>query len=140
MLKNKIIILTAIFINYLIVYSFATPSCSPESYYSNPDRSLQEWIEISDWTVKVRITEIHHKWIPYENCYTEDMTKCNQRDAGTFKSEILNIMKGNQTEIKLVPCYCSKELPDKLGIYIFYGSEDGCYDGYEPIEGFIADE
>ena len=99
----------------------------------NSTRSLQEWIEVSDWAAKVKIIKINHKRVPFENCNMEDKTKCAQRDDGNFKAEILEITKGNWAikRIKLSPKYCSKELPDKLGIYIFYGSKDSGYDGYE---------
>ena len=124
--------------NFLIVHSYATKPCSSQSYYSNSARSLQEWIEASGWVAKVKIAKIDHKWVPWENCYIEDKTKCNRRDDGTLKVEILDIIKGNHDVkgFKLKPNYCSKELPDKVGIYIFYGSENGIYDGYEFIRDY----
>jgi L,D-peptidoglycan transpeptidase YkuD (ErfK/YbiS/YcfS/YnhG family) len=130
------ILITLIFINFFITSVSATQSCSDQSYYNHSERSLQEWIDDSDWAAKVKIKDIDHKWIPYENCYLDDKTKCTQRDAGTFKSEIVNVIKGDKSEIKLDPAYCSKDLPDKIGMYVFYGSKSNGYDGYQ----FIAAE
>lgn len=133
---NKIVILSVVFLNLLIGFSYATKPCSDSSYFSNSKRDLKEWIELSRWAVILEIKEITHNWGPFPNCYLENKKDCAQFDNGTFKAKILNILKGQQEadKINLVPVYCSKDLPDKLGIYIFYGVHEGGYDGYELIK------
>ena len=127
-------LLIAIFLNLLIATTEATKPCSSDSYFGKSERSLEEWIGVSKWVAIVEINKINHKWGFYGYCNMEYKSTCAQKDFGSLDLNILKIIKGHLTnEIKLTPASCSKDLPDKLGIYIFYGNYDGYYAGYELV-------
>jgi hypothetical protein len=111
---------------------WATKRCRSDSYVSNRTRTLAEWIEASKWAVKVEVTEIKDNWVPYPNCYTRDRSKCNLTNRGTFKTKILEVLKGkiDTKNHALRKAYCSKENPKKPGIYIFYGNYPRVYNGH----------
>ena len=124
--KYKALSLTLLLIFVIdIETSHSTKPCWPNSYFSNQELKLSDWIEKSDWAVKVEVTKIFHKFVPFLNCASKNQAKCKKHDKGTFKATILENNKGTffekNAEFVFTPGYCAKAPPSSLGSYIIYG-------------------
>lgn len=105
--------------------SYATKPCGRNSYFSNSKLKLSDWVKLSGWAVKVKITKISHNFVPYANCGLKNRDKCAKHDLGNFKATVLkNIKKSfykKNTEYIFSPDYCAKVPPSSLGTYVIYG-------------------
>jgi len=115
---------------------FATKPCSKDSFASNFNRTPEEWVKTSSWAAKVLVSNIVHIYKPYPNCTHSDESKCSQQDVGSFEAKLLKVMKGEikKEGFKLKQAYCSRDIPTKEGVYIFFGLRDKAYDGYYKLE------
>lgn len=73
-----------------------------------------------------------HKWVPFTNCYSKDRSKCELQDIGNFKAIILQVIQGDikKGKFNFTPSYCAKQIPNKDGIYFFYGNTLTTYNGH----------
>ena len=114
---------------------WATKPCRSNSYFSTRTRTLAKWIEASRWAVKVEVSDIEDRWVPFPNCYAKDRSTCKLTNRGTFKTKVLEVLKGKIDGKNYVirKAYCAKENPKKPGIYIFYGNAPGRYQGHDRV-------
>lgn len=130
--------LMSVFLALMLVMaapSFATKPCSPDSWFSKPQRPASEWEAQARWVAVAKVIARQEKVVPFANCYVEDRSQCAMDDQSTVTVKVVRWEKGGPLKIKrLGKSYCGPTAPKEVGVkYRFYGLEPDSYIYFEKV-------